>query len=134
MVFACTSSMIHIWIEWTIYASSWIHWFSKLALFLHGKQINSRPWYHSRPYKSRTLNFRRQKLSNIPLTSKYLAPEILALRYSCFTPGTWTEKGCFGNSIGFPSLWRKYALEAIIKLLFISLYRDKCLLFMLELY
>ena len=30
--------------------------------------------------------------------------------------------------------WRKYALEAIIKLLFISLYHDKCLLFMLELY
>ena len=29
---------------------------------------------------------------------------------------------------------RKYALEAIIKLLFISLYHDKCLLFMLELY
>ena len=28
----------------------------------------------------------------------------------------------------------KYALEAIIKLLFISLYHDKCLLFMLELY
>ena len=32
------------------------------------------------------------------------------------------------------SLWRKYALEAIIKLSFISLYHDKCLLFMLELY
>ena len=32
------------------------------------------------------------------------------------------------------SHWRKYALEAIIKLLFISLYHDKCLLFMLELY
>ena len=30
--------------------------------------------------------------------------------------------------------WRKYALEAIIKLLFISLFHDKCLLFMLELY
>ena len=30
--------------------------------------------------------------------------------------------------------WRKYALEVIIKLLFISLYQDKCLLFMLELY
>ena len=30
--------------------------------------------------------------------------------------------------------WRKYALEAIIKLLFISLCHDKCLLFMLELY
>ena len=30
--------------------------------------------------------------------------------------------------------WRKYALKAIIKLLFISLYHDKCLLFMLELY
>ena len=30
--------------------------------------------------------------------------------------------------------WRKYALEAIIKLLFISLYHDKSLLFMLELY
>ena len=31
--------------------------------------------------------------------------------------------------------WRKYALEAIIKLLFyISLYHDKFLLFMLELY
>ena len=30
--------------------------------------------------------------------------------------------------------WRKYALEAIIKLLFISLYHDKNLLFMLELY
>ena len=30
--------------------------------------------------------------------------------------------------------WRKYSLEAIIKLLFISLYHDKCLLFMLELY
>ena len=30
--------------------------------------------------------------------------------------------------------WRKYALEAIIKLLFISSYHDKCLLFMLELY
>ena len=30
--------------------------------------------------------------------------------------------------------WRKYALDAIIKLLFISLYHDKCLLFMLELY
>ena len=30
--------------------------------------------------------------------------------------------------------WRKYALEAIIKLLFISLYHDECLLFMLELY
>ena len=29
---------------------------------------------------------------------------------------------------------RKYALEAIIKLLFISLYHDKCLLFMPELY
>ena len=29
---------------------------------------------------------------------------------------------------------RKYALEAIIKLLFISLYHDKSLLFMLELY
>ena len=29
---------------------------------------------------------------------------------------------------------RKYALEAIIKLLFISSYHDKCLLFMLELY
>ena len=29
---------------------------------------------------------------------------------------------------------RKYALEAIIKLLFISLFHDKCLLFMLELY
>ena len=28
----------------------------------------------------------------------------------------------------------KYALEAIIKLLFISSYHDKCLLFMLELY
>jgi len=72
--------------------------------FLRAKQINSRPWYHSRPYKSRTLNFRRQKLSNFPLTSKYLAPESLALRYSCFTPATWTEKGCFGNSIVFPSL------------------------------
>ena len=33
-----------------------------------------------------------------------------------------------------PTLWRKYALEEIIKLLFISLYHDKCLLFMLELY
>ena len=32
------------------------------------------------------------------------------------------------------STWRKYALEAIIKLLFISSYHDKCLLFMLELY
>ena len=31
-------------------------------------------------------------------------------------------------------VWRKYALEAIIKLLFISLIHDKCLLFMLELY
>ena len=30
--------------------------------------------------------------------------------------------------------WRKYALEAITKLLFISLFHDKCLLFMLELY
>ena len=30
--------------------------------------------------------------------------------------------------------WSKFALEAIIKLLFISLYHDKCLLFMLELY
>ena len=30
--------------------------------------------------------------------------------------------------------WRKYALEAIVKLLFISLYHDRCLLFMLELY
>ena len=30
--------------------------------------------------------------------------------------------------------WRKYALEAIIKLIFISLFHDKCLLFMLELY
>ena len=30
--------------------------------------------------------------------------------------------------------WRKYALETIIKLLFISLIHDKCLLFMLELY
>ena len=30
--------------------------------------------------------------------------------------------------------WRKYALEAIIKLLSISLFHDKCLLFMLELY
>ena len=30
--------------------------------------------------------------------------------------------------------WRKYALEARIKLLFISLFHDKCLLFMLELY
>ena len=30
--------------------------------------------------------------------------------------------------------WRKYALEAIINLLSISLYHDKCLLFMLELY
>ena len=30
--------------------------------------------------------------------------------------------------------WRKYALEAIIKLLFTSLFYDKCLLFMLELY
>ena len=30
--------------------------------------------------------------------------------------------------------WRKYALEAIIKLLFISLFHDKCLLFMLGLY
>ena len=30
--------------------------------------------------------------------------------------------------------WRKYALEAIIKLLFISLFHDKFLLFMLELY
>ena len=30
--------------------------------------------------------------------------------------------------------WRKYALEAILKLLFISSYHDKCLLFMLELY
>ena len=30
--------------------------------------------------------------------------------------------------------WRKYALEAIIKLLFISSYHDKCLLFMLDLY
>ena len=34
-----------------------------------------------------------------------------------------------------PSTCWKYALEAIIKLLFyISLYHDKCLLFMLELY
>ena len=32
------------------------------------------------------------------------------------------------------ALWRKYALEGIIKLLFISLFHDKCLLFMLELY
>ena len=31
-------------------------------------------------------------------------------------------------------IWRKYALEEIIKLLFISLFHDKCLLFMLELY
>ena len=30
-------------------------------------------------------NCRRQKLSNFPLTSKYLVPESLALRYSCFT-------------------------------------------------
>ena len=30
--------------------------------------------------------------------------------------------------------WRKYALEAIIKLLFISLFHDKWLLFMLEFY
>ena len=30
--------------------------------------------------------------------------------------------------------WRKYAKEAIIKFLFISLFHDKCLLFMLELY
>ena len=30
--------------------------------------------------------------------------------------------------------WRKYTLDAIIKLLFISLIHDKCLLFMLELY
>ena len=29
---------------------------------------------------------------------------------------------------------RKYDLEAIIKLIFISLFHDKCLLFMLELY
>ena len=35
---------------------------------------------------------------------------------------------------GLQFIWRKYALEAIIKLLFISLYHDKCLLFMLELY
>ena len=32
------------------------------------------------------------------------------------------------------TLERKYALEAIIKLIFISLFHDKCLLFMLELY
>ena len=32
------------------------------------------------------------------------------------------------------AVWRKYPLEAIIKLLFISSYHDKCLLFMLELY
>ena len=31
-------------------------------------------------------------------------------------------------------LYKQYALEAIIKLLFISLYHDKYLLFMLELY
>ena len=35
---------------------------------------------------------------------------------------------------GLLGKWRKYALEAIIKLLFISLFHDKCLLFMLELY
>ena len=52
-------------------------------------------------------NFRRQKLSNFPLTSKYNSMDVLeslALRYSCFTPATLTEKGCFGNSIVFPSL------------------------------
>ena len=30
--------------------------------------------------------------------------------------------------------WRKYSLEATIKLLFIYSYHDKCLLFILELY
>ena len=34
----------------------------------------------------------------------------------------------------FMGVLKKYALEEIIKLLFISLYHDKCLLFMLELY
>ena len=39
------------------------------------------------------------------------------------------SRGPLGNAHS-----RKYALEAIIKLLFISSYHDKCLLFMLELY
>ena len=38
------------------------------------------------------------------------------------------------SSCGDRTMWRKYALKAIIKLLFISLFHDKCLLFMLELY
>ena len=41
-----------------------------------------------------------------------------------------------GKSLQSSFEWEcwKYALEAIIKLLFISSYHDKCLLFMLELY
>ena len=59
----------------------------------------------------------------------------------CFLGWHRSRLGFVTPSIGEVSLGplgnalRKYALKAIIKLLFyISLYHDKCLLFMLELY
>ena len=58
-----------------------------------------------------------------------LEPEILLLRFPPLHG--WRDD----SRITVRGLaWRKYALEAIIKLLFISLFHDKCLLFMLELY
>ena len=61
--------------------------------------------------------------------------EFCVVKFSSFG---WSFDGLRNKEGQEPKLgdaqWRKYALEAIIKLLFISLYHDKCLLFMLELY
>ena len=54
------------------------------------------------------------------------------------TPCNYCTLLLTGSHSSISNSWRdncwKYALEAIIKLLFISLFHDKCLLFMLELY
>ena len=62
---------------------------------------------------------------NTAFLNGYLKEELYMMQPEGFVDPKNANKVC---------KWRKYALEAIIKLLFISLFHDKCLLFMLELY
>ena len=66
------------------------------------------------------------------LLSTYSAASSSSLRNFLTGKFLYLSNGCLSSFVC--NDWRKYALEAIIKLFFLSSYHDKCLLFMLELY
>ena len=76
----------------------------------------------------KTASVRVSSIQNMQIRVQNKGKRVWKSRYNDDIPHASCVLPCYNCG------WRKYALEAIIKLLFISLFRDKCLLFMLELY